>query len=267
MALETKKHARRSILATRRIRFSAAVLAGITTVGCYRALEPGVPPAWAAPVAGAAALRSRSIQTTPLPPPILLPPEGALLPPPGPAGVPSLLPGPGPMPAVGARPDDAAHRRFTTLPGVTLPTLVKEKVTRIADAYHRRTGKGLVITSGARDAEDQAEAMYELFRLGADVINLYRNKSALREIQRAYEDGRTAARPAAAVVAAMAEVIRRQVERGVFISAHLRAGAVDIRNRDMTSTEKRALLDAVSEVGGVSALEESRPPHYHLQVD
>jgi hypothetical protein len=57
------------------------------------------------------------------------------------------------------------------------------------------------------------------------------------------------------------------MDRGVFISAHLRAGAVDIRNRDMTVTEKRALVAAVSEVGGVTALEESRPPHYHLQVD
>jgi hypothetical protein len=153
------------------------------------------------------------------------------------------------------------------LPGVTLSQLVKEKLTRIADAYHRRTGKALVITSGTRDAADQAEAMYDLIQLGADVVSLYKNKSALLEIKEAYDQARAAAKPTSGVVAAMAEVIRRQMNRGVFISAHLRAGAVDVRNRDMTAAEKRALLDAVGEVGGVTALEESRPPHVHLQVD
>ena len=68
-------------------------------------------------------------------------------------------------------------------------------------------------------------------------------------------------------VAALERVIRAQIDRGVFISAHLREGAVDIRNRDMTQAEKRAFLDGVDEVGGVLALEESRPPHYHLQID
>jgi hypothetical protein len=69
------------------------------------------------------------------------------------------------------------------------------------------------------------------------------------------------------VIAAMADVIRLQMERGIFISAHLRAGAVDIRNRDMTPAEKHSFLEAVTEVGGATALEESRPPHYHLQID
>lgn len=265
MTLERKKRARRPLSVSRRVRFSAAVLAGIATAGCSRALEPGVQAAFAGPAAGAAAMRGRMTQATPLPPPVAVAHEHApLLPPPGMAAQdPMSLPGP--VPAAGARPEDS--RRFTLLPGVTLSPLVKEKVTRLADAYHRRTGKPLVITSGARDASEQAEAMYELFRLGADVTSLYRNKSALREIQQAYEDGRASARPTSAVVAAMAEVIRRQVVRGVYISAHLRAGAVDVRNRDMSTAEKRALLDAVAEVGGVSALEEAKPPHYHLQVD
>jgi hypothetical protein len=193
-------------------------------------------------------------------------------PPPAPAqnGAPASLPAappPGPQPGPAAPPHDPAAKRYTLLPGVTLSQLVKDKVTRIADAYHRRTGKELVITSGTRDAADQAEAMHELLQMGADVASLYKNKSALKDIQRAYDEARAAAKPTAGVVAAMAEVIRRQMEKGIFISAHLRAGAVDVRNRDMTTAEKRALLDAVAEVGGVTALEESRPPHYHLQVD
>lgn len=264
MTLERKKRAKRPLSVSRRVRFSAAVLAGIATAGCSRALEPGVQAAFAGPAAGAAAMRGRMTQATPLPPPVAITHEHAPLPPPG-VAAPDPMSLPGPVPAAGARPEDS--RRYMLLPGVTLSPLVKEKVTRIADGYHRRTGKPLVITSGARDSSEQAEAMYELFRLGADVTSLYRNKSALREIQQAYEDGRAAARPTGAVVTAMAEVIRRQVERGVYISAHLKAGAVDVRNRDMSTAEKRALLDAIAEVGGVSALEEAKPPHYHLQVD
>ncbi|EYF07964.1 Very large tegument protein [Chondromyces apiculatus DSM 436] len=239
----------------------------------------------AAPVTGAAAVRSRVSPTpvlphvapvgpaaaaasnddpalvTALPLPLPSPSTPFALPaPPAPSAEPVSLPG-------GALPEEALSMRFTLLPGVTLPPGVKEKVTRIADGYFRRTGKPLVVTSGVRDAVSQADAMYDLFRLGADVDTLYRNKGALREIQRAYNAGRAASRPEGVVVAAMGEVIRRQVESGVYISAHLRSGAVDVRNRDMSLSEKRALLDAVLEVGGVTALEETRPPHYHLQVD
>ncbi|MGK4004258.1 hypothetical protein WMF31_16610 [Sorangium sp. So ce1036] len=164
-------------------------------------------------------------------------------------------------------PGPEEERRYVLLTGITLAPAVEQKVAEIADAYFRRTGKEIVVTSGTRDPARQAEAMLDLFRHGADVLGLYRDKTAAREILSAYEEARSAGLPPGAVTAAIEEVIRSQVERGVFISAHLREGAVDIRNRDMTSAEKRAFLDGVEEVGGVFALEESRPPHFHLQVD
>ncbi|WP_437667534.1 hypothetical protein [Sorangium sp. So ce1182] len=159
------------------------------------------------------------------------------------------------------------ERRYVLLPGIALAPAVEEKVAEIASAYFRRTGKELVITSGTRDPARQAEAMHELFRHGADVLGLYKDKAAAREIMSAYEEGLSTEQPPEALIAALEQVIRAQIDRGVFISAHLREGAVDIRNRDMTPAEKRAFLDGVEEVGGVLALEESRPPHYHLQID
>lgn len=159
------------------------------------------------------------------------------------------------------------ERRYVVLPGVDLAPAVEQKVAEIASAYHRRTGKELVVTSGTRDPARQAEAMHDLFRHGADVLGLYKDKTAAREIKGAYEEELSDEQPSEAVIAALERVIRAQVDRGVFISAHLREGAVDIRNRDMTPAEKRAFLDGVDEVGGVFALEESRPPHYHLQID
>jgi hypothetical protein len=203
--------------------------------------------------------RAPALAIPPVAPPALDPAVGAALAAPPAESVPS------PPAATDAR--SPSPSRYTLLPGVALSPLVQQKVTQIAQAYFRRTGKELTVTSGTRNAAQQAEAMHELLRLGADVTSLYRNKEAIHEILQTYEQGRVAARPAGAVVSAMTEVIQRQIARGIFISMHLRSGAVDIRNRDMTASDKRSFLEAVAEVGGVTTLEETRPPHYHLQVD
>jgi hypothetical protein len=157
--------------------------------------------------------------------------------------------------------------RFNVLPEVALADAVSDKVDAIDDAYFRRTGKHITVTSGTRDATRQAKAMYKMLRLGGDVLRLYRNKEAAREVKRAYDAGRAAGKAPDDVVASMYSVIQGQIARGVYISAHLRAGAVDIRSRDMSSAEKKAFAAAVAEAKGVTLLEESTPPHFHLQVD
>jgi len=156
---------------------------------------------------------------------------------------------------------------FRALPDVTLADAVADKVDAIDDAYARRTGKHLTVTSGTRDPARQAKAMYKMLRLGGDPIRLYRNKEAAREIKRAYDEARAAGKSPDAVVGAMHGVIEGQITRGVYISAHLRAGAVDIRSRDMSKSQKKAFVAAVAEVKNVSLLEESTPPHFHLQID
>jgi hypothetical protein len=171
-------------------------------------------------------------------------------------------------PAIGERDVAPAElQRFTLLPGVALPASVQRKVAAIADLYFRHTRKPLVVTSGTRDPARQAEAMHELFRHGADVLGLYKDKEAAKEIKGIYERGASTEQPVEVVLAAMTRGILAQIERGVFISAHLRRGAVDVRSRDMSPEEKRAFLDGVEAVGGVVAMEESRPPHYHLQIE
>jgi hypothetical protein len=166
-----------------------------------------------------------------------------------------------------SRAEPEAPPRFTVLSGVTLSPEAADALERIDDAYYKRTGQRLVITSGTRDAARQAKAMYKMIRLGADIIGLYRNKAAAREIKAAYTKASGAGKPADAVVMAMYDTIRDQISRGVYISAHLRAGAVDIRNRNMSASQKRAFEQSVSEVGGASLLEETKPPHYHLQLE
>jgi hypothetical protein len=154
---------------------------------------------------------------------------------------------------------------YTVLPDVTLSNEAAAKLAQIDGAFSQKTGEHLVITSGTRDAARQAKAMYKLIELGGDTAHLYKNKRAAREIQGAYDA--TRGEPPEVIVAAMHEVIKAQMARGIYVSAHLRAGAVDVRNRTMTAPMRQAFLKTVTEVGGASLLEESRPPHYHLQIE
>lgn len=162
---------------------------------------------------------------------------------------------------------DGAPHRFAQLPDVVLAGPVAEKVDAIDDAYFRRTGKHLTVTSGTRDAGQQARAMYKMMRLGGDPMRLYRNKEAAREIKRAYEQARAAKKSPDGIVNEMYSVIQQQIAQGVYISAHLRAGAVDVRSRDLNGTEKKHFAAALANMKDVQMLEEFTPPHFHLQID
>ncbi len=154
---------------------------------------------------------------------------------------------------------------YEVLPGVMLPAKIAAKLEQIDREYARRTREHLVITSGTRDANRQARAMFTKLRLGEDLLKLYRNKAAILEIKKAYKA--RSGKPPEQVVAAMEAVIQDQIDRGIYVSAHLRRGAVDVRNRTMSPKEKRAFLESTAEVGGVLVIEETTPAHYHLQID
>jgi len=156
---------------------------------------------------------------------------------------------------------------FLVLPDVELKDAVSDKVEAIDAAFAKRTGKHITVTSGTRDAARQAKAMYKMLRLGGDPMKLYRNKEAAREIKHAYESARARGKTEEEVVTSMYSVIQGQIAKGVYISAHLRAGAVDIRSRFMSAAEKKAFAAAVSEAKGTSLLEEQTPPHFHLQIE
>lgn len=180
--------------------------------------------------------------------------------------------GPEPAPSDVSRADpdprsEAPRTRYVVKPGVSLSPAIQARLARVADAYFRRTGKVLVVTSGTRDPHKQAAAMHQAMRVGADVMHLYRDKSAARELLTTFHSARAAKKSIAAIDAELAQVIERQIRRGVFISAHLRAGAADVRSRGMSADERRAFLEGVARVGGLGVIEESAPPHFHLQLE
>ncbi|HEV2801914.1 MAG TPA: peptidoglycan-binding domain-containing protein [Pyrinomonadaceae bacterium] len=157
---------------------------------------------------------------------------------------------------------DGGH--FTVDAGVRLSDNARERVGLIADEYFRRTGKNLRVTDGTRTAHDQARQIYNKIQLND--TGIYRNQIALAEIRRAYDAGVRAGKSRDEIVNDMAAVIQRQVDRGVYISRHLRAGAVDISVRGMTASDEREFRASVAAVSGdTSVLRETRPPHFHLQ--
>ncbi len=155
---------------------------------------------------------------------------------------------------------------YQVLPDVNLPTKVEDHIRVVAEKYHKATGKNLVVTSGTRDAASQAEVIYEKLIAGDDIVKLYKAKNAAIELKRIYDEGKAAKNDRASIVEDMAAAIRGQVKKGVFISAHLRAGAADVRSTDMTTTDKRRFVEA-TEVGGLSVMLEATPPHFHLQLE
>jgi hypothetical protein len=157
---------------------------------------------------------------------------------------------------------------FVVLPGVTLSSPVAARLTQLDDEFSRRTkGHHLTVVSGTRDPARQARAMYQVLRHGGNLRTLYEDRDAALEIQQAHDRAEAAGKPPSEVIAAMQAVLQGQVDHGVYISAHLRAGAVDIRNTSMSASERRAFRSLAQDAAGVRLLEEQHPPHFHLQID
>ncbi|MCK5798836.1 MAG: hypothetical protein KAI47_16705 [Deltaproteobacteria bacterium] len=149
--------------------------------------------------------------------------------------------------------------------GVEVSPVVERGLYELGQRVRQRGGRRLIVTSGIRDPYRQARAMFVKLILGARLLRLYRRKKAVREILSAYRAGRRGHQSSSEVIYRMREVIEGQICRGVYISEHLKAGAVDLRSLGLRRRHKRALRRAVRSFGGRLRLkEEHRPPHFHI---
>lgn len=156
-------------------------------------------------------------------------------------------------------------KHYSLASGVTLKATEETKVNELADTFFQRANKDIVITSATRSPEKQANAMYDKLKLGDDLTKLYKNKNALKEITDAYDAGINEQKSGAEIIKGMTEVIEGQVKKNVYISAHLKSGAVDVRSKDMSKEEKEHFKIAAKEVG-LKVIEEGKPPHFHLEL-
>jgi len=153
------------------------------------------------------------------------------------------------------------EQNYTTKPGVALSQPTSIKVGNMADAYNETTDKKLVVTDGSRTAQGQASRMHYKITNG-EGVRLYANRAAANEVLDAYSNAVAANLERNEVISSMADVIADQMARGVYISGHLRDGAVDFRSRDMTGGDHHAFRAAA---GASKVLREGVPPHYHVE--
>ncbi|MCU0658819.1 MAG: hypothetical protein MUF64_27235 [Polyangiaceae bacterium] len=167
-------------------------------------------------------------------------------------------------------------RRYNALPNVEvrardlrLTDEAKGRLVRIAERYARATGQRLVVTGGTRSARRQAQLMIEKLEHGDDMVGLYEQKDAAREVEAAYQEvQRGARRRRHGALERAQQVIEAQMQRGVYVSQHLLSGAVDVRSRGMSEALREALKQAVSAEPGAALLDErdGAEPHFHLAL-
>ena len=154
-------------------------------------------------------------------------------------------------------------RFFKVKKGVIITPDIADKVKRMAGDFHATTGKRITVTSATRSPLSQARAMYRKCASGGS-LSIYRQRSAAAAIEKAYHEAVASGLAEEEVVDIMTAVIAAQVESGIYISAHLRSGAVDIRSRDMDDSQRQH-FKAIADRHCETVLLEKRPPHWHLQ--
>jgi len=150
-------------------------------------------------------------------------------------------------------------------PGIEITAELRPHIEAVARLYFEKTRRPLEITSGYRSPRRQAEAMYVKLAVGGSLA-LYKRQDLTRPLLDAYRQGRKKRWKKDRIVAAMADVLQSQVDRGQFLSRHMRGLAFDVRSTGMSARQRQALLAAVREVGQMRIIHERRPPHYHIEV-
>ncbi len=149
---------------------------------------------------------------------------------------------------------------YTVKPGVTLKPDAQAFVAAVAT----EVDKALVVTSGYRDPDKQAAAMYTKFKVGGS-YHIYRQTLPAKAVYDAYVSGMSSGSSKAQVVEDMAAILRKQVSNHIYLSRHMRATAVDFRTFNLTRLEKQQLEKACKKHGASVVIDEGHPPHLHVQ--
>lgn len=152
---------------------------------------------------------------------------------------------------------------YKTENGVELSLDVKKKVKKIADSYFDLAKKEIVVTSGTRSSQSQAEAMHTKLA-GGDDLAVYSSQEAAQQIKKIYDEGVKNKSKKSDVIDKIKAEIDGQIEKGLYISMHLKKGAIDVRSRDMSNAQKEHFKAAAKDVA-VTVILETTPPHFHLQ--
>ena len=146
--------------------------------------------------------------------------------------------------------------RFPHSPGIDLPDGVVSKANTLSDAVRNATGHQIHVTSGRRPPHRQAEAMYDNFI--RKTVPGYANHKAFGEVHRAYLAGSQRRLGRDQTISLMAGVLADQAKRGIYLSRHMRSGAIDIR------TPPAEVMDAIRKHPSVQSVGVEKN-HIHVQ--
>lgn len=158
-----------------------------------------------------------------------------------------------------------ATRNYYTLKSsdIAIGQLVLPKLREIAaQFYYCSKGKVITITSGTRTSTEQASAMFTKLKLGENILQLYIDQHAAQEIVDKYHELKNTGNSDSEILLGMEQAINNQMNNRIYISKHLKAGAVDIRSKDL---EQKTDLINIARQFNIIVLDEGTPPHLHLQ--
>lgn len=147
----------------------------------------------------------------------------------------------------------------TAVPGVyaKVGVALNDSMLAFLKAVRGRTGFDIVVTSGTRSPYQQAQAMIAKYQVGGirELYDTYSNDAEITRMVNEY--GPT--------VEGFARALQDQLARGVYMSRHLRADALDFRVDGMTVVEQEQLKAASTASGATKVLYEAKPaPHIHV---
>lgn len=114
----------------------------------------------------------------------------------------------------------------------------------------------LYVNSGTRTPEQQAEALKTKRDLGDNLYKLYRADYIIKELMSVPN-----------TVADMAPIIRKWMDKGVYLSRHMRGDALDLsvwRGGNLTKEQIDTVMQKAQALGA-KAIYETKPPHIHIE--
>ena len=144
---------------------------------------------------------------------------------------------------------------------------------KIGPLYFKEVKEKFNVNSGTRTSDRQASAMYTVYMSGDKTFSLYRNRTVANQLVNIIKNGQAAGKNKTGIVKDMTDLIQKNFEKGIYMSSHQRAGAIDIAIvgdkptgvKPMTSAQKKIMMKIAFKVTGFKALLEKRPPHIHIK--
>ncbi len=150
---------------------------------------------------------------------------------------------------------------YDLAPDIEMNATIEKAASRLAKEYLSRTGKKFKITSGVRNARRQAAAMYDKYRSGDKLVGLYGSKAEPIARVCAQAKNREAA------IKEIEQIILDFSKRGILMSRHMPGKAFDVSKDKMSAANRAAFLEAVKAAGGLSVINEGKPPHFHVDIE